>query len=155
MTLDAALAEFPGIRFDLEVKNHPADHGFEPDCGLALDVAARARAGDTLTSFHWPSVDAAKRAFPRLRTGLLIDASGGIDDAVAYAVERGHGAIAPHVSLVLAGSGTLKAARAAGLEVWVWTVDSGTDARRAVAEGATHVITDDPVALAEWWRTSP
>lgn len=133
------------VPLDLEVKNLPGQPGFEPDDRLAFDVAEWARPGDVVTSFWWPSLDAVRRRFPDVPTGLLFDESVAWTDALAHASTMGHIAIAPHHRLVDAA--LAEAAADACIDVVVWTVNDETDARRLAALGVAAIITDRPGEL--------
>lgn len=137
-----AAAEFP---FNFEIKNSPADPDFDETFAFACEAAVRASERDLVTSFHWPTVDAVHKAHPDLATGLLVDPTGSLEDAVAWAVERGHRVIAPHWSL-LGGPSVMSAEGLAkqGLRVVVWTVNDEGVGRNLAAAGASAIITDDP-----------
>lgn len=146
--LDAVLSAAPGAPFNLEIKNSPADPDFDDTFAFALEVAQLASDGDVLTSFHWPTIDAIRRAFPELTTGLLLDPFGLLAEAVAWASEMGHRVIAPHWSLLgEEPSAPVAELVQAGLHVFVWTVNDEEVARQAAAGGAAAIITDDPVRI--------
>jgi glycerophosphoryl diester phosphodiesterase len=134
-------------RLDIEIKNSPIEPGF--DQSLAGRVAALARPIDLITSFHWPTVDAARRARPDVGTGLLVDRVGSLGDAVDWAVAEGHEVIAPHVDLVFEHPGGIDDAHAAGLEVYCWTVNDPATARTLAGQGVDAIITDDPRTIGE------
>jgi glycerophosphoryl diester phosphodiesterase len=135
-----AAGEFP---FNFEIKNSPADPDFDDTFAFACEAAGRASERDVVTSFHWPTIDAVHRAHPKLATGLLVDPTGSFDDAVAWAVERGHRVIAPHWSLLAGRSGT-GILPEPGLRMVAWTVNDEAIAHTLVAAGVTAIITDDP-----------
>lgn len=146
--LDRLLAAFPDSPLNLEVKNDPTEPGHEPDHRIALDTAGRARAGDLLSSFWWPSIDAVREAFPAVATGLLLEEGIEMSAAVEHALARGHRAVIPRFTLLLALPGSISLARAAGLEVVTWTVDDPAIARYLAAAGVSAIITNDPGAIA-------
>lgn len=132
-------------RLDLEVKNLPGEPGFEPDHRLARDVADRARPGDIVTSFWWPSVDAVRISHPDVSTGVLV--AGDVDPvaAVRHAVDRGHRAVAPAFELI--DEALMERARREGVEVVAWTVDEVSDAIRLAELGVDAIITNRPGEL--------
>jgi glycerophosphoryl diester phosphodiesterase len=144
--LDDVLAAAGTFPFNFEIKNSPLDPDFDDTFGFAYEAASRASERDLVTSFHWPTVDAVRKAFPKLSTGLLVDPTGSLEGAIAWAVGQGHQAIAPHWSL-LAGPSVVWAGQA--LQIVVWTVNDEEVGRRLAAGGATAIITDDPKRMAK------
>ena len=141
-----AAGDFP---FNLEIKNSPADPDFDETFAFACEAAGRATNRDVVTSFHWPTVDAVHRAHPNLATGLLVDPTGSLEGAAAWAVERGHSVIAPHWSLL--GGGSVLSTEAPvnqGLRIVVWTVNDEGVGRKVAGAGAAAIITDDPKRMA-------
>lgn len=133
------------VTLDLEVKNDPWEPGHEPDHRIARDVADRARSGDVVTSFWWPSVDAVRQSHPDLATGLLVASPIDPHAALRHAVDLGHRSIAPHWTLiddVLAG-----ATRREGVDLIAWTVDDAPEALRLAGLGAAAIITNRPGEL--------
>lgn len=147
LTLEGLLAAFPAFPFNLEIKNYPGDPGFDEAHGLAYLTADRARSGDLLTCFFWPTVDALRASHPAVRTGLLIDLGGSLRDAVVHATEVGHQAVVPHWRTALADPNAIEAANAAGIEVAVWTLNDPAIARELAPLGVAAIITDDPGEL--------
>ena len=137
-----------GMPFNLEMKNSPEDPDFDPTFAFAREVASRASERDIVTSFHWPTVDAVRDAYPRLSTGLLVDLSGSLEEAVAWAGESGHAIIAPHWWLLGdQPDAMIKELTGRGFQVVVWTVNDEAVARRVAAGGAAAIITDDPIRI--------
>lgn len=139
-----ALPEFP---FNLEIKNFPGEPDFDPDHTSGLATAALARPFDLLTCFFWPTVDAIRRAFPEVATGLLLAYDWDIGIATSHAVAFGHRTLAPHWLLALAQAEATKAAVASGLEVVVWTLNDPDQVPELANLGVTAIITDDPGAM--------
>ena len=139
--LDEALAAIPGTGFQLEVKNLPHEPGFEPDHRIALDTAERARPGDMVTSFNWVTLTAVRRVFPEMATGVLVGASGDVDQAIEQCLEHGHVALLPSIHLPAPG---LARALDAGLEVYPWVVDDSTLIDELADLGVSGIISDDP-----------
>ncbi|MGC5627266.1 glycerophosphodiester phosphodiesterase [Georgenia sp. Z1344] len=113
-----------------------------------------------LESFDRAVVAAAADLLPHVPRAVLADADstrpgspflgppGGrwsVPDPVAAAVELGAVAVAPRHTWL--GADLARRARAAGLGIWAWTVNTNDDAERATGLGATVLITDDPAAL--------
>ena len=101
--LDEAVAAIPGTGFQFEVKNLPHEPGFEPDHRIALDTAERARPGDMVTSFNWVSLARVRSVFPEVATGVLVGASGDIDQAIEQCHRTGHVAVLPSIQLPTPG----------------------------------------------------
>lgn len=139
-----AVADFP---LNLEIKNFPGEPGFDPDHGVGLDTAARARPNDLLTCFFWPTVDAIHRVFPDLATGLLVSYDWDVTIAARHGRERGHRALALFWSLALAEPQATRAAVDDGLEVVVWTLNDPALIPELANLGVTGIITDDPGAM--------
>ncbi len=142
----AAVGEFP---LNLEVKNDPTQPGFEPDGSVGLDTAARARPGDLVTSFWWPTVDAVRRSYPHVATGLLVEPSVGLDSVLDHAVAEGHGTVVPHWSMLTADPEFIHHAQEVGVRVVTWTVNDDEVARQLAEAGVDAIITDDPGRMVE------
>lgn len=102
-----------------------------------------------ISSFNHDYLRRSRRAEPRIPLGVLVepgDARFPPDfDMVGYANEIG--AQAWHPGLEGLEEGRVRAARAAGLGVNVWTVNSEADMRRLVGWGVTGLFTDFPDRL--------
>ena len=133
------------VTLDLEVKNDPAEPGFDPTHRLAMEVAALARQGDVVTSFWWPSMDAVRQSVSEAATGLLFVAPVDPIAAIRHAVDHGHVSIAPHHALVDAP--LMEAARGEGIAVVAWTVDDVQEAIRLAEIGVAAIITNRPGEL--------
>ncbi len=137
-----AIGDFP---LDIEIKNNPADPDFDDSFAFPLRVASLARPQDVVTSFHWPTMEAIRAAHPDVRTGLLIDLGGSLQEGVEHAAAGGHQVVAPHWSLLGDEPGSAIApARARGLDVVVWTVNDEERAVRLAEAGVSTIISDDP-----------
>ena len=144
--LDEVLAALPDTPIQLEVKNLPHQPGFEPDHRVALETAARSRHGDTVTSFNPVSLEAVRRDFPDVRTGLAITKFGALEEASNYCLETGHRSLVPEEVLI---TGPLASAMTAELEVFPFTVDDPERARELVDFGVSGIITNDPGLIRE------
>ena len=100
-----ALAVCDGLVVDVEIKNDPAQPGYDPgESVAALTAAAVAEAGWTerviVSSFQASTLRAAQVADGRLRLGALWSVFADTDAAVALAVEEGWYAVHPFVTAV-------------------------------------------------------
>jgi glycerophosphoryl diester phosphodiesterase len=147
-TLDAALDACAALALvDVEVKDSPFEPGFDPGPGLAREVAAAVTASPVagrviVTSFHLPTVDAARAARPGLATGWLTVPGYDAIEALAAVTQRGHAALAPPDGAVTAE--VVDAARAAGVQVIVWTVDAPERIQELAAWGVDACVTNWP-----------
>jgi glycerophosphoryl diester phosphodiesterase len=146
-SLDQLLEGFPLSPFNLEVKNSPAEPGFDPDHGSALRTAAQSRPGDLLSCFYWPTMDAVRVGFPGVATGLLVDLEWDLASAVDHALAQGHVAVIPHWELALRSGPACQIAVDAGLTVAVWTLNDPSLVGELESIGVTAIITDDPGEL--------
>jgi glycerophosphoryl diester phosphodiesterase len=144
LALSDLLAAFPTFPFNLEVKNFPGEPGFDGHFEVAVETARRARPGDLLSCFYWPTMDAVRAGFPQTDTGLLIHLDGDAGMAVDHAVEMGHKAIIPHWQLALRSPEALGKAVASGLRIVVWTLNDPDRLPELASLGVTAIITDDP-----------
>ena len=142
--LEDLLEIFPASPFNLEVKNSPGEPGFDPDHDIACRVAALARAGDLLSCFNWPAMDAVRPEFPGVATGLLADVGWDVAGAVDHALASGHVAVIPHWELALSSGPSCQVADAAGLTVAVWTLNDPSRLDELASIGVTAIITDNP-----------
>ena len=133
------------VPLDLEIKNDPDDPDFDAGHRVGRAVADRARAGDLVTSFWWPTVDVVRSTHPDVSTGLLL--WGPVDpiSAIHHAVDHGHGTIVPAHDQVDAE--LMESARHEGLRVFTWTVDDVAEAIRLAALGVDAIITNRPGEL--------
>jgi glycerophosphoryl diester phosphodiesterase len=138
------LLRFPGSRFNLEVKNWPGEPGFDPDHRIGTETAALARAGDLLSCFFWPTMDAIHDDFPGVATGLLIDSDGDLVRAVDHALAGGHLAIVMQWELALRSGAICRVAADAGLTLIVWTLNDPAHVDELATLGVSAIITDDP-----------
>src|SRR5688572_25211006 len=123
-TLGDALAAMSGAAMNIEIKNLPHEPGWDPDEGIAREVAtlvAPLGARIIVSAFTLATVDAVRAAAPDVRTGWLT--VWGFDqlEAIATTADRGHTDFHPHETAVT--SEVVDAAHAAGLRLTTWTVD--------------------------------
>lgn len=144
--LDEVLAALPATPVQLEVKNWPMDPGFEPDHRLVLETAERARPGDMVTGFNLESLNAVRRVFPEVATGLCVPAAIGLDEAVNICLDAGHNALVPEFSLVTKELNV-------DVQVFPWTVNDPARASELVQFGVAGIITDDPGLMSTTLRS--
>jgi len=142
-TLDEILDRFgPRIAFNLELKR-ATDADYDGLEAQALEaVEARGLLGRTLWSSFYDTVLARLRALaPDARVGLLISSRYPIH-IVERARELGAEAIHPEASVVSAA--LVEEAHAAGLAVYVFTVDDPAQMRQLLALGVDGLFTNHP-----------
>jgi glycerophosphoryl diester phosphodiesterase len=140
----------------LEIKNIPGEPGYEPG-GESIAEAAVAEVhrvgfeGPVLVvSFNPRSIATARAIAPEIPTGLLTTQIVDPREALAHAVEFGHGFILPGSrSLRPAGEALVAEAHAAGVRVGTWTVDDPDEIRVFLDMGVDAVASNNPaMALA-------
>ena len=150
--LDEVLAALPDTPVQLEVKNVPYQPGFEPDHRLALEAADRARPGDTISSFNHVSLEAVRRVFPHVPTGLAIVRFGNLETSVNYCLEAGHTVLVPEEAMI---EKSIATALDAELSVFPWTVNDPQRAAELAALGVSGIITDDPGLIRQHFKGNP
>lgn len=145
-TFAEVLAEFPDLPLDIELKHVPGDPDFDPTFDRPVAAAVRARPGDVVTCFHWPTLAEVKERLPRVLTGVLVEPSMSLDDAIEEAVVRGHRFVVPERSMV-ADRSRIDEMHRQGLLVGVWTVNDPAEARELADYGVDAIVTDDPPSL--------
>lgn len=149
VSLDQAIAAFPGRRWNLEVKNFPGDFGYEPDLRIASETAQRATADDLCSSFYWPNMDLVRADFPAISTGLLLEEGTSLEDAIDHAASGGHICVIPQWTMIIERPDLVEVARRRGLAVATWTVNDPETAIRLADAGVAAIISDDPELILE------
>jgi glycerophosphoryl diester phosphodiesterase len=150
-TLSEAIEACGSMWLNVEVKNSPVDHDWDPDDGLLALVVEVLEAADRLeetiiSSFNPATVSRARSL--GLRTGWLVAQGLPVRPVLEQAAAGKHYALHPHVS-ALAGeraAAVIDAAHEAGLAVVAWTVDDPDEQRRLAAAGVDGIITNRPDA---------
>lgn len=139
--LDEALAALPTTSVQIEIKNDPSDPGYESDHRLALEAADRARPGDMVTSFNPETLEAVRRVYELVPTGLAVKGSRDLDKHVEDCVDAGHIALVPAHLMVRE---RLDLAKREGIDVFPWVVNNPGRIRELVEYGVSGIIGDDP-----------
>lgn len=150
-TLAEALQACGPMWVNVEVKNSPVDHDWDPADGmlpLVVEVLEAAnRVEDTILSSFNPATVSRAHSLG-LRTGWLVAQGLPVRPVLEQAAAGKHYALHPHVS-ALAGdraAAVIDAAHQAGLAVVAWTVDDADEQRRLAAAGVDGIITNRPDA---------
>lgn len=144
-SLSEALDACAGMGVNIEIKNSPDDPDYDESDSVADSVVAlldeREGRDDVLISSFTPHtvqrVAAGARPWP---TAWLVHSA--TVEAVEATVKGGHRALHPADRGTTAAG--VAAARRAGLEVNVWTVDDPDRMRALAAMGATGIVTNVP-----------
>lgn len=145
--LAEVLAAFPGLRFNIDVKDRASSE-------LVADVIRRAGCHDRVcvTSFSWRRLQRARAALPgRVCTGAPVAEFAGFLASPRRFAGRAQPAVL-QLPLALHGvpvttATVIRDAHAAGLPVHVWTLNDTASIRAALDLGADGIMTDQPVLL--------
>lgn len=150
--LSAALDACAGMGVNVEIKNDPSEPDFDPAHEIAVAVAQATRAwlgpegaaaGRVIvSSFAMETIDRLRVAAPELPTGWLTFDLRDPAAVVERAVAHGHAAIHPYDPFV--DRSLVEQAHAAGLAVYVWTVDDPGRMAELVGMGVDGIITNHP-----------
>lgn len=156
LRVDEALASFPDVRFNIDVKTAAAVAPLGPilaehthrvlvtsfsDANRRATLASVLRAGASMR----PATSGGSRTIASLRalSALHLSPARALRDIDALQIPERHGA------LKVLTPALLRAAHRHGVEVHVWTVNAPEDMRRLVAAGVDGVVSDrSDVALA-------
>ncbi len=157
LRLDYALKDFPGVRFNIDMKTR--DRRLVEALARALRRAGAANRV-VVASFHDHMVRYFRRLMPGIPTcftkgevlGLLLL----IRTGLAGLARRFPGAVLQvpeqYGRIRVLDERVLKVLRRKGLPVQVWTVNEKEDMRRLLGAGASGIITDHPDRLVEVLR---
>jgi glycerophosphoryl diester phosphodiesterase len=146
--LAAALDACAGMQVNIEIKNWPLDPDFDPTERVAEQVVelvqTRGAQGEVLVScFHYPTLQRVRELDPSIPTAFLhVSMDKPWSELAAEVAADGHAALHPWDPIVDAGY--VDAARGAGLEVNVWTVDDPDRMRDLVGFGVGGLCTNVP-----------
>ena len=149
--LTDALDACDGMSINIEIKNWPDDPDFDPEESVAEQVVAlvqeRALQDRVLIScFHYPTIERVRALDPGIRTAFLhivLDKTWA--ELAAEVAAAGHTALHPWDGIVDAE--LVDAAKGAGLEVNVWTVDDPERMAQLIALGVDGICTNVPDRL--------
>jgi glycerophosphoryl diester phosphodiesterase len=145
--LGEALAACAGMGVNVEIKNLPHEAGFDEHARIAELVAEVLAARDLeqpvlVSSFHPGTLARLRSIDPSVATALLTFNLPDPIAAVEACVAAGHVALNPFVGT--ADMALVKACRAAGLQVNVWTVDDPERMAELVALEVDGIVTNVP-----------
>jgi glycerophosphoryl diester phosphodiesterase len=141
---------------NVEIKNWPADAGFDPTMAMVGPVVdALRRRGSAaaprwlISSFSWETLEACRAAAPDIATAWLVTSIG--PDAIARTAAAGHAAVHPWEPNVT--EEFVARCHEAGLAVNTWTCNDPQRLVELAALGVDGVCTDVPaIALAALGR---
>ncbi len=146
-SLAEVLEALVDVGMNVEIKNDPAEPGFDPTHEIALSVIGAATAYvdyDRLlvSSFNPDTLAHVKSCDSKVQTGLLFFDPLTAFQNISRCIESGHSAIHPHFSSVDASF--VKKAHAGGLKVNVWSVDKPEQIQLLAELGVDGIITNVP-----------
>jgi len=142
-----AFAREAGAAVNVEIKNQPGDQDYDPSGATAervMEVIAAARLDPArliVQSFDPSNLDVAEEELPGVQTSYLT-LSPSNEGGPPYAAARGYEWISPGG---VPSAAYVQRARALGLRVVPYTLNTPADVRAAAASGVDALITDDPV----------
>jgi glycerophosphoryl diester phosphodiesterase len=148
-TLDQVLATVPaGKRLFVEIKCGPEALD---EFGAALRRSKPKDARVVVISFNYDVVKQTKARFPELEACWIADfkrtATGGWKPEIASLIQKAQAAELDGLDLSYRGpldAASARTIRAAGLKLFVWTVDSASAARRLREAGVDGITTNRP-----------
>ena len=145
-SLAEALEACEGVGVLVEIKNDPAEAGYDDGNAISVAVAGLVSAYRPydevmISSFNAATVGRIRQVDERLPTALLMFDPVVVAQSVDRASAGGHGAIHPYYTTVDAA--LLRRAHEASLVVWAWTVNEAGAVERLVRMGIDGIITDD------------
>ena len=149
-TLAEALEACEGMGVVVEIKNDPAEVGYDGDNTIAVAVAGLVSAYRPydevmISSFNAATVARIREVDSRLPTALLMFDPVVVAQGVDRASAAGHVAI--HLYHATVDASLLRRARSAAVAVWAWTVNEPAVIEALVRLGTDGIITDDCPAV--------
>ncbi|ASS76152.1 hypothetical protein CIG75_15185 [Tumebacillus algifaecis] len=144
-TLEQVLQTYGDLYLNVELKNSYHEMPGLEEKVIELIRNYGVEQNVLISSFHHKSMQTLHRLAPDLKTGLLYDCV--LVDAVTYAKRLGASALHPFYGTVKAD--LLREAKAAGVQVNVWTVNDEEQMRLCAEAGVDAIITNDPQLLYE------
>jgi len=149
-TLDEVTPVLAGLVIDVEIKNDPAEPGFDPEHGTAAAVAAWAERHDVagrilVSSFNPATLARMRQVAPSIPTGQLF-VPGWVPERDSPPVAAaGHRWVLPHHGDLTADpEAAVAIATRLGLGVIVWTVDDPALIARLATAGVAGIVSNDP-----------
>ena len=147
-SLNDAMTACVGLDVNVEIKNDPAEAGYDASGALAAQVVSSLKegawtSGVIISSFDLATCEAVRANDPDIEVGWLLDWRADAAPSVALVAERGLNAIHPFFQRTDAA--LVHAAHECGLAVNVWTVNFADEMTRLFNLEVDAVITDDPV----------
>ena len=144
--LAEALEACGGMGVLVEIKNDPAEAGYDDDNAISVAVAGLVSAYRPydevmISSFNATTVERIRQVDDRLPTALLMFDPVVVAQSVDRASAAGHRAIHPYYTTVDAS--LLRRAHEASVAVWAWTVNGADAVEKLVGLGVDGIITDD------------
>lgn len=144
--LAEALEACEGMGVVVEIKNDPAEVGYDGDNTIAVAVAGLVSAYRPydevmISSFNAATVERIRQVDPRLPTALLMFDPVVVAQSVDRASAAGHAAI--HLYHTTVDASLLHRAQRASVAVWAWTVNEPADIEALARLGVDAIITDD------------
>ena len=143
------LADRPGTDLLLELKG---DYTVEQAAGVLSTVATAGMTGRTVVQTFWPqTIRSLRAADSEARLGLLVGSHVAPDEVMLpLSTEVGAFACNPRYDLIAADPALVDRLHAAGMQVFVWTLNEPEQWAQAMAWGVDGIITDRPDRLAGW-----
>lgn len=148
-TLAEAFEAASGMGVNVEIKNDPADPGYDAEHQISVAVAGLVSAyrgydAVLVSSFNVESLNRIRAIDPDLATAVLFYDAVSAPQWVDRASALGHNGIHPYYGLVDAA--LVDSAHLAGLTVGAWTVNDESTMAELVEMGVDAIITDYPDA---------
>ena len=145
----AFLADHPGTDLLLELKG---DYTTEQAAGVLSTIAASGMADRTVLQTFWPqTIRSLRAADSQAHLGLLVGSHVAPNEVMLpLSAEVGAFACNPRYDLIAADPTLVDRLHAAGMQVYVWTLNEPEQWAEALAWGVDGIITDRPDRLAGW-----